>query len=398
VTSPSARAVRPRLPRWPGTALPRPLHPGAWWAWALGCATAASTFTNPLLLLLLLAVLGYVVAARRTSAPWARAFVVFLKVAGVVLLIRTVAQVVLGPATSGTLLFRLPEAHLPDWAAGVTLGGPVTVESILLAASDGLRLGAVLLCIGAANALANPKRLLSSLPSALHEVGVVVVVAITFTPQLVEAVGRVRAARRLRGRPDRGIRSLVQVAMPVLEDALDRSLSLAAAMDSRGYGRRASVSTGAHRLTGVLLLLGLAGVALGVFGLLGGGGGDQAVTAPRSTLAVGVLLATAGLRMAGHRTVRTRYRPDPFTWPEWTTLVSGVLVAGGALVANALDPVGTTLSVFPLAPPPLPPIAATAILCGLAPAFLTPPPTTYGTGVARRHPDRPVTEPAEVPA
>jgi energy-coupling factor transport system permease protein len=379
--------------------LPRPLHPGAWWAWALGCATAASTFTNPLLLLLLVGVLGYVVAARRTSAPWARAFVVFLKVAGVVLLIRTVAQIVLGPATSGTLLFTLPEADLPEWAAGVTLGGPVTVESILMAASDGLRLGAVLLCIGAANALANPKRLLSSLPAALHEVGVVVVVAITFTPQLVEAVGRVRAARRLRGRPDRGIRSLVQVAMPVLEDALDRSLALAAAMDSRGYGRRAGVSTGAHRLTGMLLLLGLAGVALGVFGLLGGGG-NQAVTAPRSTLAVGLLLAVSGLRVAGRRTVRTRYRPDPFGWPEWTTVVSGLLVAGGALLADALDPVGTTLSVFPLAPPPLPPVAAAAILCGLAPAFLTPQPTTYGTGVARPHPDRPVEDraDAEVPA
>jgi energy-coupling factor transport system permease protein len=379
--------------------LPRPLHPGAWWAWALGCATAASTFTNPLLLLLLVGVLGYVVAARRTSAPWARAFVVFLKVAGVVLLIRTVAQIVLGPATSGTLLFTLPEADLPEWAAGVTLGGPVTVESILMAASDGLRLGAVLLCIGAANALANPKRLLSSLPAALHEVGVVVVVAITFTPQLVEAVGRVRAARRLRGRPDRGIRSLVQVAMPVLEDALDRSLALAAAMDSRGYGRRAGVSTGAHRLTGMLLLLGLAGVALGVFGLLGGGG-NQAVTAPRSTLAVGLLLAVSGLRVAGRRTVRTRYRPDPFGWPEWTTVVSGLLVAGGALLASALDPVGTTLSVFPLAPPPLPPVAAAAILCGLAPAFLTPQPTTYGTGVARPHPDRPVEDraDAEVPA
>jgi energy-coupling factor transport system permease protein len=379
--------------------LPRPLHPGAWWAWALGCATAASTFTNPLLLLLLVGVLGYVVAARRTSAPWARAFVVFLKVAGVVLLIRTVAQIVLGPATSGTLLFTLPEADLPEWAAGVTLGGPVTVESILMAASDGLRLGAVLLCIGAANALANPKRLLSSLPAALHEVGVVVVVAITFTPQLVEAVGRVRAARRLRGRPDRGIRSLVQVAMPVLEDALDRSLALAAAMDSRGYGRRAGVSTGAHRLTGMLLLLGLAGVALGVFGLLGGGG-NQAVTAPRSTLAVGLLLAVSGLRVAGRRTVRTRYRPDPFGWPEWTTVVSGLLVAGGALLADALDPVGTTLSVFPLAPPPLPPVAAAAILCGLAPAFLTPQPTTYGTGVARPYPDRPVDDraDAEVPA
>ena len=54
--------------------LPRPLHPGAWWLWALGLATAASRRRNPRLLALVVAVAGYVVAARRTRAPWARAF------------------------------------------------------------------------------------------------------------------------------------------------------------------------------------------------------------------------------------------------------------------------------------------------------------------------------------
>src|SRR6185436_19367571 len=43
--------------------LPRALHPGAWWVWALGLATAASRTTNPFVLLLVVAVAGYVVAA-----------------------------------------------------------------------------------------------------------------------------------------------------------------------------------------------------------------------------------------------------------------------------------------------------------------------------------------------
>ena len=33
--------------------LPRALHPGAWWLWALGMAAAASRTTNPILLLLI---------------------------------------------------------------------------------------------------------------------------------------------------------------------------------------------------------------------------------------------------------------------------------------------------------------------------------------------------------
>ena len=54
--------------------LPRIVHPIAWWIWAIGLATAATRTTNPLLLALVLGVVGTVVAARRTEAPWARAF------------------------------------------------------------------------------------------------------------------------------------------------------------------------------------------------------------------------------------------------------------------------------------------------------------------------------------
>ena len=58
---------------------PRALHPGAWWLWALGLAIAASRTENPLLLLGIVAVTGYVVAARRPSTPWSQAYVAFLR-------------------------------------------------------------------------------------------------------------------------------------------------------------------------------------------------------------------------------------------------------------------------------------------------------------------------------
>jgi len=238
--------------------VPRGLHPGAWWLWALALATAASRTTNPLLLGLLLAVAGHVVVARRTDAPWARAFVVFLKLGLVVVAIRVVAQVLLGHHGDGITLVTLPVLPLPDWAAGVEIGGPITAEASLAALVEGMRLAAVLACIGAANALANPKRLLAAMPGALYEVGVAVVVALSFAPSLVASVTRIRAARRLRGRPDRGLRGMISVALPVLEDALERSLDLAAAMDSRGYGRQAPVSRAARRTTATLILAGLA--------------------------------------------------------------------------------------------------------------------------------------------
>ena len=39
------------------SSVPRALHPGAWWLWAIGMAAAVSMTTNPLLLLVAIAVL-----------------------------------------------------------------------------------------------------------------------------------------------------------------------------------------------------------------------------------------------------------------------------------------------------------------------------------------------------
>ena len=225
--------------------MPRTLHPVAWWIWALGLATAVSRTTNPLLLLLVLAVLGVVVANRRSDAPWARAFKYYLYLALTVVAIRVVFRSVFGgdiDAADMHVLFDLPHVPLPSWAAGVQLGGPVTLEGTLAALYDGLRLGCLLCCLGAANALANPKRALRVLPGALYELGVAVVVSLSVAPQLVESVQRVRRARKLRGGATGGFHALRSIAIPVLEDALERSLRLAAAMDSRGYGRTGGAS------------------------------------------------------------------------------------------------------------------------------------------------------------
>src|SRR5699024_11425216 len=60
--------------------------------------------------------------------------------------------------------------------------------------------------------------------------------------------------------------ALGAIALPVLQDALDRSLALAAAMDSRGYGRRAAVGESQRRTTVVLLIGGLCALCVGVYG------------------------------------------------------------------------------------------------------------------------------------
>ncbi|MFE2040427.1 energy-coupling factor transporter transmembrane component T [Streptomyces sp. NPDC059477] len=346
-------------------------HPGAWWLWSLALGVAATRTTNPLLLALLIMVSAYVVAARRPDTPWARSYHAFVRLALAVIAVRILFTVVLGSPIPGThVLLTLPEIPLPDWAQGIRLGGRVTLESLLFAFYDGLRLATMLICVGAANALANPSRLLKSLPGALYEMGVAVVVALTFAPHLIADVQRLRAARRLRGRPDRGIRGLLQVGMPVLEGALERSVALAAAMDARGYGRTAQVPPAVRRTTAVLTLAGLLGVCAGTYGVLTAEGAGYGVP----VLLIGLAAALAGLRLGGRRSPRTRYRPDPWDVRAWLVAGSGVAVAGALVAARSFDPAALDPGVVPPTVPGLPLWPAAAILLGLLPAFVTPAP------------------------
>jgi energy-coupling factor transporter transmembrane protein EcfT len=74
------------------------------------------------------------------------------------------------------------------------------------------------------------------LPVYVYEFGISVVIATSVLPQLVSAVTRIRMAQRLRGQKTHGVKAFKRIALPLFEESLARSLDLAAAMDSRGYG------------------------------------------------------------------------------------------------------------------------------------------------------------------
>ena len=183
------------------------LHPLAWWLWAAGLAVCAMRTTNPFVLSLIGAVACFVVVSCRGTAPWARSIGFFLRLGLVVIVIRVAIEIVFGRrGVPGHVLFTMPQVPLPHWAEGVSVGGAVTLESLLVALVDGLQIAVILLCFGAANSLASPYRLLRCLPAVLYETGVAVTVALAFTPELVLSIGLVRQARRLRGIPTAGLR------------------------------------------------------------------------------------------------------------------------------------------------------------------------------------------------
>ena len=354
--------------------LPRDLHPVAWWIWAIGLAATASMTTNPLLLLLLIGVAALVVAARRSDHPWADSFRLYLLLGAAIVVIRVLFRILLGGGEGTTVWLDLPEIPLPHWVLGIQLLGPVTRESVLAGLYDGLRLAAIVICVGAANSLANPKRLLKSVPPALYEIGTALVVAVSVLPQLADSLRRVRAAQELRGGPTGRVWRLRRILIPVLEDALDRSLKLAAGMDTRGYGRAGGLTPADRRRTGALMLVGLCGVCIGVYAVL-----DE--QAPRflalPMLAVGCLAALIGIASAGRRVQRSRYRPDRWRWPEVVVAATGLVVAVAfwSIARDDLRMVYPDLTTAPWVTLP----ALGVILVGLLPAALAPRPLTAAT-------------------
>jgi energy-coupling factor transporter transmembrane protein EcfT len=213
-----------------------PLHPLTWWIWAGLLAIAIVRFQSTVLTFLCVGVVAGLVFWLREDAPWSKSFVWTLKLSFWILCIRTFIGILIGVPIPGTTLFTLPVLHLPSWMPGIRIGGAVTFERLSSAITEGVLICAIILIFGAAASLTSPHRLLRVLPVYIYEFGVSVVIATSALPQLVSSVSRIRQAQMLRGQSLRGFASWKRIAIPLLEESLARSLDLAAAMDSRGYG------------------------------------------------------------------------------------------------------------------------------------------------------------------
>jgi energy-coupling factor transport system permease protein len=204
---------------------------------------------------------------------------------------------------------------LPDnWPL---IGGTVTLEAAVYGFLNGLRLVTLLSFFMAFNAVVPVARLTSLTPGALHELGLVVLIAITYVPETLQQFKRIREAQAIRGHRLDGIRAWRPMIVPLLITGLERALNLAETMVSRGYGSTTSVAVPLYTrllFAGGLLLI-LIGALLSAWG---------------RTIGLFALAAGGGAVVWAYRTVsrdhvRTRYRPRP--WTGLDTLV----VAGAAL-------------------------------------------------------------------
>jgi energy-coupling factor transport system permease protein len=214
----------------------------------------------------------------------------------------------LGSSTKDAL-FILPSIDI-DFGFGnaLKLFGPISQEAFTLALADGFRLAAIILAVGMANSLANPRKLLKSTPGALYEIATAISIAINLAPQLIASLGRVRRARSLRGQ-SKGIKAITGIVIPVLEDTIDQSMGLAASMSSRGFGRKGNRTNfqiiGARLLAFLAICLIVTGSALLLFSP-----DQQAVQL--TVLLVGLVAAGFSVKLSSARATITRYRKEPW--------------------------------------------------------------------------------------
>lgn len=186
------------------------MHPGAWFAWAVGAGIVGIATTNPFYLAPLFVAAWTVHSRKSVDGPAARSFRTFAAFAAFTVVARTVL---------------------------VVFSPPLSWNALAYASLEGLRLGTLLVLFGTFNSVTDPFRVLRLAPRRWHEPALAAALALSIAPRTMEAAAKVRESQRLRGIEIKSWRTLPALAVPVLATGMEDAVTLAESMDARGHGR-----------------------------------------------------------------------------------------------------------------------------------------------------------------
>lgn len=296
------------------------VHPLSWWllgiSISISSALSVYPYISPLICVLTLSIIAL---ANRDAATGNLGFGFYLLLALAVVVSRLVFKIIFNieDPTEPTLL-ALPSLEINlGFGDPVEMLGNVSMPSMMAAAGEGVRLAAIILGIALAVTLAEPKKLLRSTPAALLEIGATVSMAVNLVPQLIKSYKRVKQAQRLRGKTGK-INALTSTVIPVIEDAVESSLKLAASMSSRGFGLQ--VNSQIRLLTGLLSLVSVICISYGSYLLIAVGSGFLWL------LFVGLCLALTSMWIASRAAIRTKYVATKFNKVDGLVSVAALAV------------------------------------------------------------------------
>jgi energy-coupling factor transport system permease protein len=337
-----------------------------WLVWALAAAACIELAPNPIYVALAIGIASVAVSIHALPGPYARAFPLLLVIGTFFAVVRMVLTVATTHGV-GDVLFTTPHFGLPQLLGGFTVGGTVELQVMLQSLTEGFAIVGVMGVFGAFNSVVSHSELVESTPRAFFELGLVVVVGLAFVPSTMAAIRDVRDADRARtgGKIVRRGRLLRQV-VPVMELGLERAVTLAESMDSRGFARAgASRRDRAAGWWGLVSLLLLGGSFVALIG--------EAATVAAVLGLAGAAGLGAAIVLASSDTGRTRYRPRRMRRIDW--IVAGVVALAPVAMATVSWAGDSTLVWYanPLAWPTLHLLPALALVPLLVPALLPPP-------------------------
>ncbi len=285
----------------------RPFAAQAWVIWLLTMAVLTLMTRNPFYIVILLLIAR--VDQLACAIPGAGLKLRFWRLAFVVVAL--------------SILFNLLLVHIGEtvWATlpgnWWVIGGILTLEAAVYGAISGLILVTLLAVFLAFNSVIPASELIRLTPRALANIGLVVMIAITYVPETAEQLQRIREAQALRGHKIKGLRDWQPIVIPLLIGGLERAMSLAETMVARGYGATSNVRQSMTLQLGLLsaLLLALGGWILTFW----------VDWAGWIMVLVGIGLLVALSLWLGRQVHHTRYRPRQWVWKDWA-VVAGALI------------------------------------------------------------------------
>ena len=212
------------------------MNSATWWIWSVALAVAALRGGENLIVIITILIFIFVVAKRGTESLWGNSFKFALRLALFAVVVRFIFAVIIGTYLPGNVVFTLPQLQMPEWLAGVRIGGEVTEQRLLSVLDESLTFALIVIAFGAASSLSSPIQIIKMMSSRLYLFGVTLIIAVSVLPQILASYQRIKMARKFRGEEKISLRNFNKVLTPVLEESLERAIDLSAAMESRGFG------------------------------------------------------------------------------------------------------------------------------------------------------------------
>lgn len=330
-----------------------------WVVWTAAVALLATLTRNPLYLLLILLAVRLVAVTwrQKTAVPETAVFPLPLgRLAAIMLTFSTLFNLLFVHVGS-TVLLRLPTS----WPL---IGGVWTAEAAVYGAINGLMILTLLVIFLTFNQIVPGSELVHLTPRAFHNLGLVLLIALTYVPETRRHWQKIRDAQAIRGHQVRGWRDWRPILLPLLVGGMERALALAEAMVARGYGAAAPTRQPRWVQAGLLLGLGASFCGWMLSFWLGWPGW--------LLLGAGVLLLLAVVWKLGQNKAVHRYDQRSWTWRETAVTLSALLPLLLLIPWPGLDGALLAYTPYPqLGAPPFSLLAGGALLLLALPGALS---------------------------